>query len=149
VIILIINFNIFSIFPLFFIYDIPGRPHDINQEIYPSDRYINGMEEKIWLTWDDNTLRWGDQDGFVWDQVYIVKKAQAALGVNIGGYKDPFDRLREEMKEDEVKKFIKVVCEVNGRIYSESKYQKIEKKITVDDIQRTFDRFVNVKIDDI
>ena len=107
------------------------------------------MEEKIWLTWENNTLRWGDVDGFIWDQVYIVKKAEKIVNdAGMGGIPpDAFEELRKKMEEPEVKQFIRVVCEVNGKIYSESRYKKVESQITVDDIQRTFDRFVNVKIE--
>ena len=108
------------------------------------------MEEKIWLTWGDNTLIWGDKDGFVWDQVYTVKKAEAVLGSGINGIPlNPFERLREEMKEDEIKKFIRIVCEVNGKVYSETRYKTVEAKITIEDIKRTFDRFINVRMGDI
>ena len=109
--------------------------------------YKTKMEEKIWLTWDDNTLRWGDIDGFVWDQVYIVKKVEGMFGGVLPG--DPMAELDKKLPEEEVKKFIKVVCEVNGKIYSESRWKKVQQKITVDDIKRTFDRFVDVKIGDI
>ena len=120
-------------------------------EIKPSQGYIKDMEEKIRLTWENNTLIWGDKDGFVWDQVYIVKKAEKIL--NDGGMgglpQDALDELHRKMTEPEVKKFIRVVCEVNGKIYSESRYKTVEKHITIEDIQRTFDRFVNVRVEDI
>ena len=108
------------------------------------------MDEKIWLTWEGNTLIWGDKDGFVWDQVFIVKQAYKIMD---GGTSAPppevFTKLREEMKEEDVKKFIRIVCEVNGRMYSETRYKTVEKNITIDDIKRTFDRFINVTMGDI
>jgi hypothetical protein len=110
------------------------------------------MDQKIYLKWEDNVIIWDDTLSygayhFTWDQVWIVQQAQQAVGGGGWSPRQQFERIREKLPEEEVKKFIKVVCEVNGRIYSEKKYKQVEAQLTVDDIKKTFDTVLRVKVE--
>jgi len=109
------------------------------------------MDQYTYLTWDNNLILWDDTESygkyhFTWDQVRLIQNVQAAL--NGGGWSptNPFERIREKLPEEEVKKFIKVVCEVNGRICTEKKYKHIESKITVNEIKKTIDTVLRVQV---
>lgn len=104
--------------------------------------------DKKWLLWEDNTLIWGDKDGFKWDEVFILLRKVKGI-IEVGGIDklSPLEDIGKKISEDEKEKLIKVVCEVNGMVYVSSKRKKLEKSITIDQINRTIEKVLNVKVD--
>ena len=112
----------------------------------PGTSWNNAVPKDGYMIWENNTLMYGLVDSFTWDYVCVVKNAEKLYD---GGTSYPFDDFEKKYKEDDLKKFIKVVCEVNGKIYSESRYKTVQKKLTIEDIRKTFNHFVNVRVEDI
>lgn len=104
-------------------------------------------EHKVYFTWGGNTLIFGDQDGYKWDTTYrIVQDAASAVDM-AGGYGlHPLEQIEKKLPKEDVKQFVRIVCEVNGKIYTETRHKDIAKKVTVGDIQKTFDKY-NIKIE--
>lgn len=104
-------------------------------------------EHREYFTWGGNTLIFGDQDGYKWETTYrIVQDAASAVDMAGGLSIDALEQIEKKLPKEDVKQFIKIVCEVNGKIYTETRHKEIARKVTVDDIQKTFDKF-NIKIE--
>lgn len=104
-------------------------------------------EHRVYFTWEGNTLIFGDRDGYKWETTYrIVNDAASAVDM-AGGYGlHPLDHIEKKLPEEDVKQFIRIVCEVNGKIYTETRHKEIARKVTVGDIQKTFDKY-SIKIE--
>jgi hypothetical protein len=104
-------------------------------------------EHREYFTWGGNTLIFGDRDGYKWETTYrIVQDAASAVDMAGGLSIDALEQIEKKLPKKDVKQFIKIVCEVNGKIYTETRHKQTAKKITVGDIQRTFDKY-NIKIE--
>jgi hypothetical protein len=104
-------------------------------------------EYKQYFAWGSNTLIFGDDDGYKWETTYrILNDIVSTVGMAGGLSPDIIDHIEKNHKKEDVKEFIRIVCEVNGKIYTETRHKQAAKKITVGDMQRTFDRY-NIKIE--
>lgn len=102
---------------------------------------------KQYFPWDQNTLIFGDQDGYKWETTYrLLNDIASTVGMAGGILPDILEKVEKKHKKEEVKEFVKIICEVNGKIYTETRHKQAVKKITVGDIQRTFDKY-NIKIE--
>ena len=103
-------------------------------------------DQKIYFPWDNNTLIFGDIDGYKWETTYkILSHVADAIG-GAGGYSpDIIDKIEKKLQPDELKKFIRIVCEVNNKIYNETRLVETKSKITVSDIKKTIDKY-NIKV---
>ena len=104
-------------------------------------------ERRVYFTWEGNTLIFGDRDGYKWETTCrIVQDAASAVDM-AGGYGiHPLENIEKKLPEEDVKQFIRIVCEVNGKIYTETRHKEISRKVTVGDIQKTFDKY-NIRIE--
>jgi hypothetical protein len=104
-------------------------------------------EIKEYFTWEGNTLIFGDQDGYKWETTYrIIQTAASAVEMSGGIKLDSMHHIEKALEPEEVKEFIRIVCEVNGKIYTENRLKETKNKITVSDIKKTFDKF-DIKIE--
>jgi phosphoribosylformimino-5-aminoimidazole carboxamide ribonucleotide (ProFAR) isomerase len=104
-------------------------------------------EIREYFTWEGNTLIFGDQDGYKWETTYrIIQTAASAVEMGGGIRLDSMNHIEKALEPEEVKEFVRIVCEVNGKIYTESRFKETKSKITVSDIKKTFDRF-DIKIE--
>ena len=109
---------------------------------------IDNDPDKKWLKWEDNTLIWGDKDGFKWEAVYIL--LNKVKGILAGGGIDPLapmEDLSKKLSDKEQEDLIKVVCEVNGMVYVGSKKKSISKNITIEQINKTINTIIGVRVD--
>ena len=110
--------------------------------------FIDQDPNKKWLKWEDNTLIWGDKDGFKWEAVYLL--LNKIKGILSGGGIDPLapmEDLSKKLSEEEQETLVKVVCEVNGMVYVQSKKKSLINSITVDQINKTINAIIGVKVD--
>jgi hypothetical protein len=104
-------------------------------------------ERREYFPWGNNTLIFGDRDGYKWETTYrIIKDVADTIGMAGGLRPDIIEHIEKKHKEEEVREFVRIVCEVNGKIYTETRHKQAAKKITVSDMQKTFDKY-NIKIE--
>jgi len=104
-------------------------------------------EIREYFTWEGNTLIFGDRDGYKWETTYkIVQDAASAVNLASGYGLHPLENIERKLPEKEFKQFIRIVCEVNGKIYTETRHKEIARKVTVGDIEKTFDKY-SIKIE--
>jgi len=104
-------------------------------------------EHREYFTWAGNTLIFGDRDGYKWETTYrVVQDAASAVDMANGYGLHPLDNIEKKLPEEDLRQFIKIVCEVNGKIYTETRHKEIARKVTIGDIEKTFDKF-NIKIE--
>jgi len=109
------------------------------------------MADRIeYFTWENNTLIFGQVDNFKWETTYRIIRDAAAIVADFDGLsRRSIDEIGKKLKPEDAKEFIKIVFEVNGKIYKETRSKKPMKNITVSDVKRTFDKFnVQVKVKD-
>jgi hypothetical protein len=116
--------------------------------------------EKIYFLWNNDELFWNTTE-YVWSDVAIVIQVASSGGGGGGLILDPnnpwksvLDKLKEEKIEKKVSdEFLKIVAKVNGLVISEKKeINRIEKKIKIHHIKKTFETFgqkVEVKVKNI
>lgn len=109
---------------------------------------IDNDPNKKWLKWEDNTLIWGDKDGFKWESVFLlISKIKGILSVGGIDSLAPMEDLSKKLSEKEEEDLIKVICEVNGMVYVNSKKKSISKSITIEQINKTVNAIIGVKVD--
>jgi predicted glycosyltransferase len=104
-------------------------------------------EIREYFAWGSNTLIFGDRDGYKWDTTYrVINEIADTIGMAGGLRPDIIDHIEQKHKKEDVREFVRIVCEVNGKIYTETRHKQAAKKITVSDMQKTFDKY-NIKIE--
>ena len=116
--------------------------------------------EKVYFLWNNDGLVWSTAD-YVWSDVAIVIQVATAGGGAGGMLLDPenpwksvLDKLREERVEKKVSdEFLRIVAKVNGLVISDQQQiNRLEKKIKVNHIKKTFEAFgqkVEVRVKNI
>ncbi len=111
------------------------------------------MSNKVFLEWENVNFTWDNLD-MLWEDVAILIEVGEVVKRGGGGLAsyvrdNPWDITRRELGEEKTKKFIKIFCRVNNLNYEEVVEPKTKVKVTVDQMQKTFNESlkVGVKID--
>ncbi len=111
---------------------------------------------KKFLKWEEINVKWEDLI-LLWEDISILLEVSEALrkGGSGASYKEyvknnPWDQskkqLEKELGEEKTKKFIKLVCRVNGIDYEEVVEPNNKIKITTDHIEKVFNEAIKVGI---
>lgn len=122
---------------------------------------INWTDEEIsvgkkYLKWEELTVKWEDVD-LLWDEVFILLEViqtirKGGSGSSMKDYmeKNPWDKtknkIEKELGEEKTKKFIKLICKVNGLDYEKTIEPNSEIKINTTHLERTLNQAVKVGI---
>jgi hypothetical protein len=88
------------------------------------------------LTWDNANFKW-DSNPYTWDEVVLVREI-AGAGPD---YQKVFDAAPEKKK-----KFIKIMCKVQGTEYKETKEVK-DVSIRIKDVELVVNEVLGVNLD--
>jgi len=107
------------------------------------------MITKVYLEWENTDFTW-DQLDMLWEDVAIIKEVGELIRRG-GGSSDyvrgnPWDKTRRELGEEKTKKFIKIVCRVNGLEYEDVIDPNPKIKVTANHIDRVFNESIKVGI---
>ena len=116
------------------------------------------MQTKVYLNWEDVNMLW-EQVDMTWEEVYILIEVGEGLrkrggGAN-GGLMDyiknnPWDvtkrDIEKEVGKEKTKKFIKLVCRVNGLDFEEVTEPNSKVKVTVDQLEKVFNEGIKVGV---
>lgn len=90
------------------------------------------------FAWDANPFPNQSKNPFTWDDVALVTEVLQSLGAG----KAPATLWNDEKKK---KKFIKLLCKVEGKDYTETK-EVVERKISISDIALVAKEVLGVSI---
>lgn len=123
--------------------------------------YVNWTDEEIavgkkFLKWEEITVNWEDLT-LLWEDISILLEVAGVIrgGGSGATYKEyvknnPWDQskkqLEKELGEEKTKKFIKLICRVNGIDYEEVAEPNNKIKITTEHIEKVFNEAVKVGI---
>jgi len=96
------------------------------------------MAIKIPIKWEDANFTW-DQNTFTWDDVFLI---QGIADVFAGG-EDPTAYLNKNPEKK--KKFIKILCKVQGTTYEEKKEYK-DIKIKTKEIELVIKEVLGINV---
>ena len=88
------------------------------------------------LTWDTANVAW-DNNSFTWDEVVLVQELKAAGDDYMGIFKET---------PEKKKKFIKILCKVEGIEYKESK-EVNDVDIRIQDVELVIDKVLGVNLE--
>jgi hypothetical protein len=111
------------------------------------------MEEKIYFDWSNLEVNWIDVE-YIWIDVAITRKVEQAFGGNpFGGvpgtkhvYLPPAEVVKKALDKKEYKRFITLVCKVNGITVQSMKERKPECKLTLTEIKRTIEEVLRPQV---
>jgi hypothetical protein len=110
------------------------------------------MTNKVYLEWENVNFTWDNLD-MLWEEVAIIQEVGEVIRRSGGSTAyvkgNPWEKTREQLGEEKTKKFIRVVCKVNGLEYDDVIDPNPKIKVTADHIDRVFTEAikVGVKID--
>jgi hypothetical protein len=110
------------------------------------------MQQKVFLEWENVFTNWEDLDQ-VWEDVHILIEVAESIkrGGGLSSYVkgNPWDKTRKELGEEKTKKFIKIVCKVNGLEFEDVIDPNPKIQVTVEHLEKTFAESIKigVKID--
>jgi hypothetical protein len=116
------------------------------------------MQTKIYLNWEDVNILW-EQVDMTWEEVYILQEIGAVIRRRGGGGDgalmdyikgNPWDvtkkEIEKEVGEEKTKKFIKLVCRINGLDYEEATEPNSKVKVTVEQLEKVFNESIKVGV---
>jgi hypothetical protein len=111
------------------------------------------MEEKIYFEWSTLDQTWISAN-YTWEDVAIVTKVGQALGGNpFGGipqkpheYLRPTEIVKKTLTDKEYKRFVNLVCRVNGITVHSLKERKPDCELTLIEIQRTVEEVLRPQV---
>jgi len=118
-------------------------------------------EGKKYVKWEEATINWENVE-LTWDEFFILLEVTEVLRKGGGGgtslkeymEKNPWDKTKQniekELGEEKTKKFIKLICKINGIEYKQTKEKQDKIDITTEHLERTFkevSKKIGVKID--
>lgn len=107
------------------------------------------MQQRIPFQWGNANFAWEtnpfpnqSKNPFTWDDCALIIEVAGALG---GGYYDEKEYWKDKEKK---KKFIKLLCKIEGKEYKETK-EVIDRKIRISDIALVAKEVlgINIKVD--
>ena len=107
------------------------------------------MITKVYLEWENVDFTW-DQLDMLWEDVAIIKVVGELIrrGGGSSAYVrgNPWEKTRTELGEEKTKKFIRIVCKVNGLEYEEVVYPNPKIKVTADHIDKVFTEAIKIGV---
>jgi hypothetical protein len=107
------------------------------------------MITKVYLEWENTDFTW-DQLDMLWEEVAIIKEVGELIrrGGGAGAYVkgNPWEKTREQLGEEKTKKFIRIVCNVNGLDYEDVIDPNPKIKVTATHIEKVFTEAVKVGV---
>jgi hypothetical protein len=107
------------------------------------------MARKVFLEWENVNTNWETLDQ-LWEDVHILIEVAEIVkqGGGLGSYikNNPWEKTSKELGEEKTKKFIKIFCKVNDLSYEEVIEPNSKIKITVDQMEKTFNESLKVGV---
>ena len=111
------------------------------------------MSVKRFLKWEEIDVRWEDLDQ-VWEDISVIEEFGRLVRGSGGspGFLDyvkgnPWDKARQEIGDEKTKKFLRILCRVNGIDYEKESDSKGDVRVTVEQLDRVFNESrIDVKI---
>jgi len=108
------------------------------------------MEDKEYFKWSNLNQEWIGVY-YTWNDVAITKTVDQALGGNpfIGlphEYLSPTEIVKKALTNSEYKKFVNLVCRVNGITVHSLKERNSECELTLIEIRRTIEEVLKPKV---
>jgi len=107
------------------------------------------MITKVYLEWENTDFTWDHLD-MLWEEVAIIKEVGELIrrGGGAGAYVrgNPWEKTREQLGEEKTKKFIRIVCNVNGLEYEDVIDPNPKIKVTATHIEKVFIEAVKVGV---
>lgn len=107
---------------------------------------------KTYYKWSNLNKRWIGTY-YTWDDVFIIVKASKALGgggtfIGSPGIKHPNPQqlIKNTLTDKEYKRFINLVCKVNGITFLQLKERKPDRKISLIEIRKTIDEVLKPQV---
>jgi len=110
------------------------------------------MSTKYYLDWKEVDSWWIETD-YIWKDVYILIGEITGGGALLGGDHtlgidplNPWESMEKKLKkrrieQEKIDKFLEVIVSVKGQKKTFKKELKDDPKITIDDIQKTFNKY--------
>tara|TARA_B100000963_G_scaffold242037_1_gene211798 strand:- start:11687 stop:11989 length:303 start_codon:yes stop_codon:yes gene_type:complete len=96
------------------------------------------MAIKIPIKWENANFTW-DQNTFTWDDVFLIQEIADAFAAG----EDPTAYINKD--EEKKKKFIKILCKVQGTTYEEKKEYK-DIKIKAKEIELVIKEVLGINV---
>ena len=96
------------------------------------------MSIKIPIKWENANFTW-DQNTFTWDDVFLIQEIADAFAAG----EDPTAYINKD--EEKKKKFIKILCKVQGTTYEEKKEHK-DIKIKAKEIELVIKEVLGINV---
>ena len=96
------------------------------------------MAIKIPIKWENANFTW-DQNTFTWDDVFLIQEIADAFAAG----EDPTAYINKD--EEKKKKFIKILCKVQGTTYEEKKEHK-DIKIKAKEIELVIKEVLGINV---
>jgi len=107
------------------------------------------MITKVYLEWENTDFTWDHLD-MLWEEVAIIKEVGELIrrGGGAGAYVrgNPWEKTREQLGEEKTRKFIRIVCNVNGLDYEDVIDPNPKIKVTATHIEKVFTEAVKVGV---
>lgn len=106
---------------------------------------------KRYLLWEEVNITW-EQVDMLWEDVSIIidafKKGGSSYGSGLADYikNNPWDVSKKKLGEERAKKFIKIVCNINGLDYEEVMEIKDKPKINIKHIEKVYQESLKIGI---
>ena len=107
------------------------------------------MITKVYLEWENTDFTW-DHLNMLWEEVAIIKEVGELIRRGGGGNAyvkgNPWEKTREQLGEEKTKKFIRIVCNVNGLDYEDVIDPNPKIRVTATHIEKVFTEAVKVGV---
>lgn len=107
------------------------------------------MQTKVYLEWENVNFTWENLD-MLWEEVVLIKEVGELInkGGGSGAYVrgNPWEKTREQLGEEKTKRFIRVVCKVNGLEYEDVIDPNPKIKVRAEHIEKVFNEAVKVGV---
>jgi hypothetical protein len=113
------------------------------------------MQTKVYLNWEEVDMLW-EQVDMTWEEVFILIEVGDSLRNRGGGSlidyikNNPWDvtkrEIEKEVGKEKTKKFIKLVCRVNGLDFEEVTEPNSKVKVTVEQLEKVFNEGIKVGV---
>ena len=107
------------------------------------------MKRKYYLDWKEYAYTWTDKD-WKWIDVYVLIEEAIGGGIPGGIFEldalDPWDSMQKKLREkkieeEKISKIFEVIVSIKGENKRYKKNKEKEVKITIGDIQKTFNKY--------
>jgi hypothetical protein len=107
------------------------------------------MQTKVYLEWENVDFTWDNLD-MLWEEVAIIQEVGEVIrraGGSTAYVKDnPWDVTRQQVGEEKTKKFIRIVCKINGLEYEDVIDPNPKIKVTANHIDKVLNEAVKIGV---